>query len=92
MKKIITLVMVLCLLLGVSALAEEAEKETGREEHALDIDEIIGACREAGNRIVKNSRLRRYEVDESLFPEGLSFPQKQEYINRALEYARGKRI
>ena len=71
---------------------KEAEKETGREEHALDIDEIIGACREAGNRIVKNSRLRRYEVDESLFPEGLSFPQKQEYINRALEYARGKRI
>ena len=71
---------------------KEREKETGREDHALDIDEIIGICREAGNRIVKSSRPRRYEVDESLFPEGLNFLQKQEYINRALEYARGKRI
>ena len=69
------------------SIRQEAEK-CRREGGELTINGILCLCRkmtpESGNR----TRGRRYEVREELFPEGLIYAERQDYIEKALLYVR----
>ena len=67
----------------------EASEDAGED---FNIDEIFDLLKNESEPVIKTKRVKKYEVDESLFPINLKKGVREAYITKALEYIRDNEI